>query len=453
MATYKTAPAPITTMPKGVPYIISNELAERFSFYGMRTILVIFMTKYLIGENGQLDVMSHEEAQGYIHLFISAAYFFPLLGAFLSDVFLGKYTTIISLSLVYCLGHAALALDETRTGLFVGLVLIAIGAGGIKPCVSAHVGDQFGRNNEHLLSKVFGGFYFSINLGAFVSSLLTPYLLSRFGPQVAFGVPGVLMFLATVCFWMGRNKFVHIPPGGMKFVREALSPEGLRAVGKLSIVFVFVIMFWSLFDQTGSAWVLQAQDMDRNWMGIEWLPSQIQAFNPLLIMLFIPLFNYVIYPAVDKVFPLTAMRKISIGLFLAALSFSIPIWIETELQAGNSPSISWQLLSYVILTASEVLVSITCLEFSYTQAPKKMKAVVSAMLLLTISLGNLFTAGVNFFIQNDDGTSKLEGASYYTFFTVMMLVAAVLFVFVALFYKEQRYIQDTEETSAETPNA
>ncbi|MCH7910371.1 MAG: MFS transporter, partial [Candidatus Hydrogenedentes bacterium] len=236
MATYKTAPAPITTMPKGVPYIISNELAERFSFYGMRTILVIFMTKYLIGENGQLDVMSHEEAQGYIHLFISAAYFFPLLGAFLSDVFLGKYTTIISLSLVYCLGHAALALDETRTGLFVGLVLIAIGAGGIKPCVSAHVGDQFGTNNEHLLSKVFGWFYFSINLGAFVSSLLTPYLLSRFGPQVAFGVPGVLMFLATVCFWMGRKKFVHIPPGGMKFVRESLSREGLRAVGKPSIV-------------------------------------------------------------------------------------------------------------------------------------------------------------------------------------------------------------------------
>src|SRR5690606_9656710 len=111
-----------------------------------------------------------------------------IFGAILSDWLLGKYRTIILLSLVYCAGHIALSADETRLGLFAGLILIAIGAGGIKPCVSAHVGDQFGAKNQQLLPRVFGWFYFSINLGAAVSSLLTPVLLKRHGPWLAFGV-------------------------------------------------------------------------------------------------------------------------------------------------------------------------------------------------------------------------------------------------------------------------
>ena len=160
-------------MPGGIPYIISNEAAERFSFYGMRGILVVFMTKYLVDETGQLAVMGKEEATGYYHLFVSAVYFMPLLGALLSDILLGKYRANLSLSIVYCLGHLVLALDDTRLGLALGLGLISLGSGGIKPCVSAHVGDQFGQTNASLLERVFALFYFSINLGAFISTLLT----------------------------------------------------------------------------------------------------------------------------------------------------------------------------------------------------------------------------------------------------------------------------------------
>src|SRR4029077_16932412 len=108
------------------------------------------------------------------------------------------------------------------------LGLIAIGAGGIKPCGSAHVGDQFGARNERLLERVFGWFYFSINFGAFTSMVLGPLLLHHLGPSVAFAVPGVLMVVATVVFFMGRAKFAHIPPGGRDFLRAALSQEGLR---------------------------------------------------------------------------------------------------------------------------------------------------------------------------------------------------------------------------------
>ncbi len=447
-ARYRTAPAPMRGMPPGIPYIVGNEGAERYSYYGMRAILVIFMTRFLMNAQGDLDVMTDEEAKTWFHGFVTAVYFFPILGAILSDAFLGKYRTIMTLSIVYCLGHLTLAIDDTRVGLGLGLGLIAVGSGGIKPCVSAHVGDQFGQTNSHLLPKVFGWFYFAINVGALASILFAEPLLHRFGPSVAFGVPGVLMAIATLVFWMGRHKFVHIPPGGTAFLREVFSSEGLKALGKLFIIYAFIAMFWALFDQQGSAWVLQATRMDRRF-GIEWDPSQAQWLNPALVLLFIPLFNRVVYPAFDRFWPLTPLRKISVGLFLTVFAFLMPAWLEARLDAGESVNISWQLGGYILITAAEILVSITALEFSYTQAPKKMKSLVMGAFLMSVSIGNLFTAGVNYFIQNPDGTSKLDGPSYYLFFAGAMAVTAILFVPVALWYKERTYIQD--EAPSEIP--
>jgi len=439
---YLTAPVPSDRLPSGIPYIVGNEAAERFSFYGMRAILVVFMTQYLLAPGGQLDTMSEVAAITWYHRFVSAVYFFPIAGALLADVLWGKYRTILLLSMVYCLGHLSLALDETRLGLTVGLVLIAIGAGGIKPCVSAHVGDQFGASNQSMLEKVFGWFYFSINLGSFGSTLLTPVLLDRYGPSVAFGVPGGLMFLATVVFWLGRYRFVHIPAGGLGFIEESLSGRGLGAVARLVPIYFFVAVFWSLYDQTGSAWVLQARNMDRHFLGFEWLQSQVQAANPVMIMAFIPLFSYVVYPGINKVFSLTPLRKIGLGFFVTAGSFAVSAVIEHWIAAEQQPSIVWQLLAYAVLTAGEVMVSITCLEFSYTQAPKKMKSLIMGLYLLSVSLGNQITALVNQLIEKPGGGSRLPGSSYYWFFTGLMLFAAVGFVLVAMKYRGQACLQD-----------
>ena len=444
MPKYREAPEARAGMPGGIPYIIGNEAAERFSFYGMRAILVVFMTQYLVDGSGVLDVMGEDEAKGWFHLFVAAVYLTPLLGALVADGLLGKYRTIIFLSLVYCAGHFALALDDTRWGLTLGLGLIALGAGGIKPCVSAHLGDQFGRTNQGLLARAFSWFYFAINLGAFVSTLATPWLLQHYGSSVAFGVPGVLMLTATLVFWAGRHRFVHIPAGGRYFIKEVFSRIGLGVLARLCVVYVFVAVFWALFDQTGSSWVLQAQQMDLTLLGLELLPAQIQAANPLLVMLLIPLFSYRLYPAIDRWFVLTPLRKISIGLFLTVLAFSIPTCIQLSIDAGGAPSIGWQLLAYVMLTSAEVMVSITCLEFSYMQAPKTMKSFVMAFFMLSISVGNLFTSAVNFFIQNEDGSSKLAGADYFIFFTLLMLGTAVLFLLVVRYYRGETYIHEEQ---------
>ena len=456
-------------MPKGIAYIVGNEAAERFSYYGMRTILVIFMTKYLLDSDGNEAFMTEAQAKTWYHTFATYVYLFPLFGALLSDIFWGKYKTIITLSIVYCLGHLSLAfmdigltasLLEPKTWLAIGLGLIAIGSGGIKPCVSAHVGDQFDESKKSLLDKVFGLFYFAINFGAFFSSLATPELLKHYGPAVAFGIPGILMFIATVVFYIGRKKFIAMPPvGWATYEKEFIGPDGfwnsiknkklprgLKALLKLSGIYIFIAFFWSLFDQTGSSWVLQADKMDRvinfGFWSKELLPSQIQAMNPILILLFIPLFSLKIYPFIQKFTPVTPLRKIGTGFFVAALSFALIAIIEHWIQAGLRPSIGWQFLAYVIITASEVLISITALELSYSQAPNSMKSLVMALFLFSVSIGNLVTAAVNKFIQREDGSVILDGASYYWFFTILITVTGLIYIFVARNYKEETFLQD-----------
>lgn len=429
MKTYKFQPDQNSAaIPPGIPFIVANEAAERFSYYGMRAILVIFMTQYLTDSSGVLAVMPEQEAQGYFHLFVSSVYFMPVFGAVLSDGLLGKYRTIMLLSAVYCLGHFALAIDNTRMGLLLGQCLIAIGAGGIKPCVSAHVGDQFGALNQHLIGKVFGWFYFAINLGAFAAMLIIPWLLERFGPAPAFGLPGLLMVIATLVFWSGRYRYIHIKPAGTDFVKEAVSGLGRTRLVNLASIYLFIAIFWALFEQIGSSWVLQAQKMDRVIFNFELLPSQIQAANPLLIMILTPLFTYYVYPLLSRLIHLTDLTKIAFGLFLTVAAFSIASIIQMQLDRGLTPNILWQIFAYTILTAAEVMVSITSLEFSYRQAPKTMKSFVMAFYFLSVAAGNLLTSAVNFFIQNADGSSKLEGASYFWFFTALMLVTTMLFL-------------------------
>jgi proton-dependent oligopeptide transporter, POT family len=450
---YLTSPPNLTGMPPGVPYIIGNEAAERFNYYGMKSILTVFMAHYILNQSGVLAPMQPNEAYKYTHYFVSGVYYLPILGAMIADGWLGKYRTILSLSIVYCLGSLTLACLDTswgigigqRTMLAVGLALICIGSGGIKPCVSANVGDQFGESNKHLLSKMFGWFYFSINAGSFISSIICPWMLANgaLGPRWAFGIPGISMVIATIFFWAGRNKMVHVPPSGLTYLKEAfLTREGLTILARIAMVYFFILFFWALWGMSnGVEWTLQAEKMNLHWMGMNLIAAQVQTANPILILICIPLTNYLIYPAIDRVFPLTPLRKIGIGLFLTAFSFVVIVWIQSQIDHGLKPSINWQLLGYVILTLGETMVSITGLEFSYTQAPNSMKSSVMALWLLFIGTGELFVARFNAWDLNADGTRKLTDFQYFGFFTILMFVASTLFVVVACFYKGRAYLQ------------
>jgi len=465
--------------PKAVPYIIGNEAAERFSFYGMRSILVTFLVAQFYNPTGSKALESGAEAHANAstHFFVMLAYALPFVGGIVADWFTGKYKIILYISLVYCLGHLFLAMFDTNlTGFTAGLVLVAIGAGGIKSCVSANVGDQFDATNQSLLSKVYGWFYFSINAGSVLSTVIIPEVYDKYGAKWAFGIPGLLMGLATIIFFAGRKLYVRVPPSGVNkdnFVfisfyalthlskkkkgeswldvaKEAHNPErvdGVKAVYRVMAVFFFAFAFWAVWDQNLSEWVIQAGKMNRTIslgsFSFTMLPGQVQTFNPIFLLLFIPVFNYWVYPYLDSIgLKTTPLRRLGAGLVLTALSFVIIALIQSNIDHGGTPSIWWQIFAYVILSAAEVLVSITGLEYAYTHAPKSMKSTMTAIWLLVVSLGNLFTAAINTNIANKGVLEPYlsNTTNYYWFFVGVVSLFTIVFMFVSPRLKEHNYI-------------
>jgi POT family proton-dependent oligopeptide transporter len=485
-------------LPPQIAFIIGNEACERFSFYGMRNLLSTFLAgsvfyAYLPEAERTLA------AKDVFHTFVIGVYFFPLLGGWLADRWLGKYPTILWLSLVYTAGHALLAIFEgNKYGFYAGLGLIALGSGGIKPCVSAFVGDQFHQGNKHLAKFVFDAFYWTINFGSFFATLLAPVLLRSYGPSVAFGVPGVLMALATLVFWLGRNRYVRVPPArssdqdgffsvawrvatgapeglvalvaGWTLAAMALllvpwlglvaclclalvvglgtlsvvtwwrlptsqePPEvvdGARAVLRLLVVFALVTPFWSLFDQKATTWVFQAGLMTKpTWFH----PAQMQALNPALVMLLIPLNNLAIYPLLRRLgYEPTPLRRMTMGIALAGLSWVVVAGLQVWLDRGITVSIAWQVLPYLVLTLGEVLVSTTGLEFAYSQAPAQMKGTLMSLWNLAVTVGNLWVLLSNAIVRSPATEVALSGAPVSVTVVQMLAFAGFAFVAAALF--------------------
>jgi len=452
-------------MPGHIRYIIGNEGCERFSFYGMRAILVEFMTASVVATQvGSVPGLGFEaaNAKAIFHTFVMSLYAFTLIGGYIADRFWGRYKTILYLSLVYCAGHAALAIWEDTFGLYLGLTLIALGSGGIKPCVSAFVGDQFDDSNRSLVKTVYGLFYWIINFGSFFSTLLTPYLRAHYGNSVAFAVPGILMALATVIFWLGNKQYTHVPPAkspssfavilyaavhqknrkaGQSFLDVARGRydtelvDGVRQALRVASLFLPITMFWSLFDQKASYWVLQARQMDLTvhlgFTDITLQASQVGALNPALIMMLIPLFTLVIYPWLDRMgISVTPLRRMMLGMFLAGTPFVVVGLIQLALDDGQRLNIAWQFIAYLLLTVSEILVSTTGLEFAYTQAPRKMKSMIMALWSVSTALGNGVTAIVA-------KANVFTTATSFFFFAALMLVAAGFFFILARRFQAQ----------------
>ncbi len=499
------APDPHAPIPRQIRYIIGNEGCERFSFYGMRNILTVFLVSSLLVYLPEAD--RARGAKDVFHTFVIGVYFFPLLGGWLADRFVGKYNTVLWLSLVYCAGQACLAMFVTnRMGFYAGLGLIALGSGGIKPCVAAFVGDQFDQTNKHRAKVVFEAFYWIINFGSFFASLLMPIFLKQLGPAFAFGVPGVLMFISTAVLWLGRKKYIMIPPAPpnphsfLRVSRDAITsgmrgqvlagiavvtavgsllliPEfgfviaaclalvaviafgglgvwlqldavreehpaeaiaGVRSVLRVLVLFALVTPFWSLFDQKASTWVLQANAMSKpSWFQ----SSQMQALNPMLVMLLIPFNTLVLYPAVKRAgYELTALRRMTAGIAFAGLSWIVVGAMQLVLDHGTAFTITWQVLPYALLTFGEVLVATTGLEFAYSQAPLSMKSAIMAFWNLSVTIGNLWVLVANAGVQNTFVTRFIATTGFGVtafqmfFFAVFAFLASLAFGLVARTY-------------------
>lgn len=363
--------------PKSVAFIIGNEFCERFNYYGMRTILVLYLTDKLYYGEDQATVL--------FHVFTSLVYVFPLIGAVLADSWLGRFKTIWYLSVVYTFGAVVIALGAVpslnlpvKEATVIGLLLIATGTGGIKPCVSAFGGDQFKVPEQaKQLATFFSLFYFAINAGSLISTTITPILRADvhcFGDNdcfsLAFSVPAVLMILSLIIFIAGKRLYTIKPPSGnmilgvWQCISEAIrrrfkdgkkTPsihwldyaeekcgrklvDDTKALLKILVLYLPLPVFWALFDQQGSRWTFQATRMVGDIGGFTIKPDQMQVVNPLLILGFIPLFNYLVYPILSVVGIKRPLQKLTLGGLLAAGAFLMSAFVEFELE-GMDPRV------------------------------------------------------------------------------------------------------------------
>lgn len=451
--------------PPQIKYIVGNEACERFSYYGMRSILAGYITG-VVAKGGLGQTPDH--ATEIIHLFVFANYFMPLFGAWLSDKIVGRYHTILWVSLFYCAGHGVLACSGFASDvhgrmyyLLGGLSLIAFGSGGIKPCVSAFVGDQFKPEQSHLLQKAYGAFYWSINFGSFFSFLVIPWIKDHHGYSPAFAVPGILMAVATFIFWSGTKYYVRVPPsrvtrqaGFFRVLFAALfgrpTPgqgfwsraknwfsdaeiDAARSVPPILMVFALIPIFFSLFDQTASTWVLQGEKMvPAHFLGFEIGAEEMQSMNPLIVMIFVPLFTLGIYPYIGRL--AAPLNRMTMGMFVAGSSYLVVAALQKHIENGDQLSVLWQTVPYAIITAAEVLVSTTGLEFAFREAAPEMKSIIMAFWLLAIAVGDLFIAVLTRLLSNGTGDTSVSSHRFLQY-AGLTFVVAILFTIVAAFYR------------------
>jgi POT family proton-dependent oligopeptide transporter len=425
--------------PTGFWFIFWGELAERASFYGMKTLLLLYMVNKL----GYSDA----DSSTIVSFFTAMCYILPIIGGYIADRWLGKFKTIIYFAIPYILGHIVLGTFETRVGLFMALALLAGGSGAIKPNISTLMGLMYSKAGKgHLLSQAFSWFYMAINIGAAMTTISLPFIRDHYGYGVAFMAPTILMVVSLGIFYIGKR---YYPKEDMAAIqKEVISPEQkkvdfnttLRILG----LFFLIIFFWSIFDQSYSTWTLFARD----YMILDTVigripPDAIQGLNPVFIVLLTPVFAW-LWSRTDKsetvrlssptkmllgfVLVILCMGVMSVAGFFAARTEAI-IWnmstsIPSPFIVFKKVSILWELFAYVLITSAELCISVIGLQLAFEEAPKHMKSRITGFWLATVFFGD-FLAGL--FARY---YTKTTPGNYFGAMTLMIIGVTIAFYFV-----------------------
>uniref|UniRef100_A0A673HSD2 Solute carrier family 15 member 1-like n=1 Tax=Sinocyclocheilus rhinocerous TaxID=307959 RepID=A0A673HSD2_9TELE len=415
--------------PISIFFIVVNEFCERFSYYGMRAVLVLYFRYFLLWDD--------DLATSIYHAFVALCYLTPILGAIIADSWLGKFKTIIYLSIVYAIGQVTMAVstihditDANRDGTpdnftfhialsMLGLVLIALGTGGIKPCVAAFGGDQFQEHQSRQLNTFFSVFYLCINAGSLLSTLITPVLRAQecgIHTQqqcypLAFGVPAALMVVSLVVFISGSGMYIKTDPEGnimwsvckcigfaiknrfrhrssrypkrehwMDWADEKydkLLIAQIKIVLKVLFLYIPLPMFWTLFDQKGSRWTLQATTMTGDFGAFILQPDQMQTVNPILILTLVPIMDRLIFPLIQKCgINFSPLKRMTVGMLFAAMAFvsAALVQIEIDKTLPNFPSSSESQLKVVNIYNRTLNPNRTSLRLSLNTNPVITKA-------------------------------------------------------------------------------
>ena len=407
----------INRHPKGFWFVFWGELAERASFYGMKALLVL----YMIDKLGYTDANSSTVAS----FFTAACYLLPIAGGYIADRWLGKFRTIIYFAIPYIMGHIILGTFTSEVGLYIALALLAGGSGSIKPNISTLMGRMYEEQGKsHLLSQAFSWFYMAINIGAASTMTSLPFIRDRYGYSMAFMAPTIMMAVSLAIFYLGKK---HYPKEDVRQLASVVRTQQQRheqraTLVRLSGLFLLIVFFWSVFDQSYSTWTLFARDhMVLDTFVGRIPPDAIQGLNPILIVIMSPFFAWLwIKTDRNTARPLSSPRKMLIGFVLVLLCMVL-MTVAGFLATGSKVSILWEVGAYVLITAAELCISAIGLQLAFEEAPEHMKSMITGVWLCTVFLGDIL-AGLfsRLYTQTTPG-------NFFGMMTVMIAIVTVAF--------------------------
>ncbi len=439
--------------PGGLSTLFFTEMWERFSYYGIRPLLVLFMTAAMLDGGFGYD---RETASAIVGIYAACVYLASLPGGWIADRWLGLQRSIFWGGVLITAGHLAIGLSAifAQSAFFIGLILIVAGTGLLKPNVSAIVGDLYPEGGARR-DAGFSIFYMGINLGAFIAPLITGYLGERVGWHYGFGAAGVGMALGLLTFHLRSRStlgnigltpsttpaeqqtvkmwtlgacavLLMVVVGAMTgvftinavavaertrdiiigmavlyfaylFLFAGLTMDEKKRVAVILILFIFASIFWSAFEQAPTSLNLFAQDFtDRMLFGWEVPILWLQSVNSLFVILFAPVFAWVWIKLGNKGMNPSSPAKFTFGLLFAGLGFLVMMRAANMvLDSGGLLKVSmmWLTVSYLLQTLGELSLSPVGLSSMTKLAPKKFAGQMMGVWFMAAALGNL-VAGI-----------------------------------------------------------
>ncbi|AYO57537.1 MFS transporter [Chryseobacterium sp. 6424] len=487
--------------PKGLYLLFMTEMWERFSYYGMRAIFVLYMTKMLL--------MGDAEASQIYGSYTGLVYLTPLLGGYLSDRFLGNRRSIEIGGILMALGQFIMFFSASTTGasaitlMWIGLTMLIIGNGFFKPNISTMVGQLYPQGDRRV-DSAFTIFYMGINLGAFFAPLICGTLAEKVDFKWGFLAAGIGMLVGLVTFIVQKNKLLvdaDSKPVGMPTAKFGIAQFGM-VVGAIGLIFFFmnfktmfqsdldiigyliygamvvmplivltdksltkeerdrimvifilaffVIFFWGAFEQAGASLTIFAdRQTDRNLFGWEMPASYFQSVNPLAIILLAPLFSSLWLKLGNRGLEPSSPKKMALGLALVSLGYVVIAIAVYGLGMMDKVSMFWLIALYVIHTMGELCLSPIGLSMVSKLSPLRFSSLLMGTWFLANAAANKFAGTLSALIPGSGEAGQaaattsflgFEIANLFDFFLVFIVMcgAAAVILFVMSRWLEKK---------------
>ncbi len=403
--------------PVGLFVLFLTEMWERFSFYGMRALLVLYMTKHLIASaQGGGYVFGFGALKTYLEamfgplaiqpmasqiygLYTGLVYMTPLFGGLLADKILGQRKTVVVGGVLMAIGHFLMAIESM---FLLALLFLILGNGCFKPNISTQVGNLYSADDPRR-DRAFTIFYMGVNLGAFFSPIVCGTLGQVYGWHYGFGAAGVGMVLGLMVYLFGQ-KYLAADQKMLSKAGQA-APEKLtikewRAIGGLIALCALNIVFWGVYEQQGNTMQIFA-DKNVNWMIFGWeMPSTwFQSLNPLFIFALAPLLNIYWGWQSNRNRGAGTIAKMAIGCFVLGASFLILIYATHGMEASTKISFLWLVGCTLVYTLAELYLSPIGLSLVTKVAPARLVGLLMGVWFLSSFFGNSLAGTIGMYYE------------------------------------------------------